>query len=179
MKDRGRNDFTPSDLCGLIAHETAVLLYGVDADGIPSAESLREGLVVFAAAAGVTDISTHLAWIDSELESAREFERTGQDTPHLLDPNRLNLVPDAAVQMEAVWEFFRTAVHLPGQKEREVLQALAVTLADMGGLSDVLLGTPMPEGPRLTVDDLRSDLAEVSAVLEQRHSQSAAMEVSM
>ena len=51
----------PSDLCGLIAHETAALLYGVDADGIPSAESLREGLVVFAAVAGVPDISTHLA----------------------------------------------------------------------------------------------------------------------
>ena len=25
MKDRGRNRFPPSDLCGLIAHETAAL----------------------------------------------------------------------------------------------------------------------------------------------------------
>ena len=50
---------------------------------------------------------------------------------------------------------------------------------EMGGLSDVLLGMPMPEGPCLTADDLRSELAEVSATLEQRHSQSAAMEVSM
>lgn len=49
----------------------------------------------------------------------------------------------------------------------------------MGGLSDVLLGTPLPDGPRLTADDLRSELAEVSTALEQRHSQSAAMEVSL
>lgn len=122
MKTRERNTFTPSDLCGLIAHETAALLYGVDADGIPSAEALREGLTVFASAAGVADVSTHLAWIDSELESAREFERTGQDTAHLLDPDRLNLVPDAAVQMEAVWEIFRAAVHLPSQQGRRALQ---------------------------------------------------------
>lgn len=179
MKLRERTPFTPMDLCGLIAHETAAILYGAGADGIPSAETLREGLVVYAAAAGVTDIIVHLAWIDSELESAREFERTGQDTPHLLDPDRLNTVPDAAVQMEAVWEFFRAAVLLPNRKERDTLQNLAITLTDMGGLSDVVLGTPLPAGPYLTAEDLRSELAEVSVALEQRNSQTAAMEVSL
>ncbi len=179
MKTKERNVFTPSDLCGLIAHETAALLYGAGADGLPSAEALREGLTVFASAAGVDDVSTHLAWIDSELESVREFERTGQDTSHLLDPDKLNAVPDAAVQMEAVWELFRTAMHLPGQRERNALQDLAVTLADMGGLSDILLDTPLPDGRRLTADALRAELAEVSTALEQRNSQPAAMEVSL
>lgn len=179
MRSEERTPFSPADLCGLIAHETAELLYGVGADGIPSAEMLREGLTVFAAAVGVTDISTHLAWIDSELESAREFERTGQDTPRLLDPDRLTAMPDVSVQMEAVWEIFRTAVRLPDLRERITMRELAVTLADMGGLSDVLLGTPLPDGPRLTADALRSELAEVSTALEQRHSQSAAMEVSL
>lgn len=84
MKNRERKPFTPADLCNLIAHETAALLYGTDADGIPSAETMREGLLVFASAAGVSDISVHLAWIDSELASARAFESTGEDTPHLL-----------------------------------------------------------------------------------------------
>ena len=101
MRSKERTPFTPVDLCGLIAHETASMLYGVGADSIPSAETMRAGLETFAAAAGAVDISIHLAWIDSELESAREFERTGQDTVHLLDPDRLNAVPDAAVQLSA------------------------------------------------------------------------------
>lgn len=177
MRSKERTPFTPVDLCGLIAHETASMLYGVGADSIPSAETMRAGLETFAAAAGAVDISIHLAWIDSELESAREFERTGQDTAHLLDPGRLNAVPDAAVQMEAVWEFFRAAVRLPDQRERNALRELAVILADVGGLSDILLGASLPDGQRLTAGDLRSELAEVSTALEQRQSQSAAMEV--
>lgn len=165
MQSRERTPFTPADLCALIAHETAELLYGLGADSIPSAETLREGLTVFAAAAGAPDISTHLAWIDSEMESAREFERTGQDTVHLLAPDWLAVVPDAAVQMEAVWEIFRTAVRLPEQQDRQTLQELAVTLADMGGLSGVLLGTPLPDGPKLTVAELQNELAVVHTVL--------------
>lgn len=167
MRSEERTPFTPADLCGLIAHETASMLYGVGADSIPSAEAMRTGLETFAAAAGAVDVSTHLAWIDSEMESAREFERTGRDTPHLLDPDRLNAVPEAVVQMEAVWEFFRTAVRLPGQRERIVLQELAVTLADLGGLSDVLLGTPLPEGPRLTAGSLRAELEEVRTAIQE------------
>jgi len=102
MKSRERNEFTPSDLCSLIAHETAAILYGVGA-----------------------------------------------------------------------------AVHSPIQRERKILQELAVTLVNMGGLSDILLRTPLPDGPCLTAADLRFELAEVSAALEQRNSQSAVMEVSM
>ena len=138
---------------------------------------MRTGLEMFAAAAGVPDISTHLAWIDSEMESAREFERTGRDTPHLLDPDRLNAVPEAAIQMEAVWEFFRTAVRLPDQRKRIALQELAVTLADLGGLSDVLLGTPLPEGPRLTAGSLRAELEEVRTALQSEQSMPAQKQI--
>ena len=71
MKDRGRNAFTPTDLCGLIAHETAALLYGVDADGIPSAESLREGLVVFTA-----NLRSELAEVSATLEQRNSQSAT-------------------------------------------------------------------------------------------------------
>lgn len=172
MRSEERTPFTPVDLCSLIAHETAAMLYGVGADSIPSAEAMRAGLETFAAAAGGVDVSTHLAWIDRELESAREFERTGRDTSHLIDPDKLNAVPEVAMQMEAVWEFFRTAVRLPGQRERIALQELAVTLADLSGLSDVLLGTPLPEGPRLTADSLRTELEEVRTALQTEQSKS-------
>lgn len=165
MENRERPPFTPTDLCALIAHETAAILYDAGTDGIPSTETLREGLTVLASAGRVSDISVHLAWIDSELHSAREFERTGRDTPHLLDPDRLNAVPDASIQMEAVWEIFRAAVRMPVQRDRRAMLELAVTLADMGGLADVLPGTPLPEGPRLTAAALRAELAEVGEAL--------------
>lgn len=168
--------FTPEDLCGLIAHETAAMLYGVGADSIPSAETMRKGLETFAAAAGVADIRTHLAWIDSELDSAREFERTGQDTAHLLVPDRLNAVPEAATQMEAVWELFSAAVRMPRQQDRQAMKELAVTMTEAGGLDDVLLGTK-PEGPYLTASGLRAELEEVRAALqaEQVHSPTVEM----
>lgn len=165
MRSKERTPFTPADLCGLIAHETASMLYGVGADSIPSAETMHAGLETFAAAAGAVDISTHLAWIDSELESAREFERTGQDTVHLLDPDRLNAVPDAAVQMEAVWELFSTAVWMPGQQDRQAIRELAVTMAEAGGLDNALLGEKL-EGPYLSVEDIRVELEEVWAALQ-------------
>ena len=169
--------FTPEDLCGLIAHEAAAMLYGVGADGIPSAETMRRGLETFAAAMGVEDISPHLAWIDSELESAREFERSGQDTAHLLDPDRLNAVPEATMQMEAVWELFGAAVRMPRQQDRQAMKDLAVTMTEASGLDDVLLGTT-PEGPYLSAASLRAELEEVRAALqaEQVHSPTAEMQ---
>lgn len=165
MKNRERKPLDPDGLCSFIAHETAALLYDLGADGIQSAETLRKGLTVYASAAGVPDIAAHLAWIDSELDSAREYERTGQDTAHLLDPDRLNAVPDASVQLEAVWEIFRAAVRLPRQQDRQAMQELALTLADMGGLSDILLDMPAPETPCLSAADLRTELEEVGAAL--------------
>lgn len=52
------------------------------------------------------------------------------------------------------------------------MQELAVTLADLSGLSDVLLGTPLPEGPRLTADSLRTELEEVRTALQTEQSKS-------
>ena len=170
MRSKERAAFTPADLCGLIAHETAAMLYGVGADSIPSAKAMRTGLETFAAAAGAVDVSTHLAWIDSELESALEFERTGRDTPHLLTPDRLNAVPEAVVQMEAVWELFSAAVRMPDQQSRQAMRELAVTMAEAGGLGDALLGAKL-EGPYLSAEDIRAELEESRRSMEQEHRQ--------
>lgn len=169
--------YNPDDICGLIAHETAALLYGAGADGIPSTESMRTGLETFAAAIGAADISAHLAWIDSEMVSAREFERTGQDTAHLLDPDRLNVMPEAAAQMEAVWELFGVAVRMPSQQERQAMKDLAVTLADTGGLSGTLLDARIPAGPYLTVSALRTELEEVRTALQTEQNHGPAVEM--
>ena len=61
--------------------------------------------------------------------------------------------------MEAVWELFGAAIRMPSQQERQAMKDLAVTLADTGGLSDMLLGTKL-DGPYLTAASLRAELAE-------------------
>lgn len=153
--------FTPTDLCGLIAHETAALLYGSGTAGFSSAEKMRSGLEVFAAAAGVTDINAYLAWIGSEMVSAQEFERTGLDVNHMLDQKYLDLVPDAATQMEVVWELFNAAVRMPCQRDRQAMKDMVVILADEGGLTSFLLDAQAPTGPYLTVSKLREELENV------------------
>lgn len=174
MKPETGIPLTPSDLCILIAHETAALLYDAGADGIPSAETLRSGLITYAASAGLqAGIDTHLAWIDSECRSAQEFEHTGEDAAPLLALDKLHAVPDASMQLEAIWELFRTAVRLPYQQDRKTMLLLADELSSMGGLPDILSGTAVPEGPYLTTAGLREELTEVSAALQNAASLNA------
>ena len=85
---------TPMDLCNLITHETVALLYGADGDGIDTAEELRDAMKVYAAACGLEDdVSVHLAWIDSELASARQFKKVGEII--WSDKSRRYVVPSA------------------------------------------------------------------------------------
>jgi hypothetical protein len=88
----------------------------------------------------------------------------------LLDPDRLNIMSEAAVQMEAVWKLFSAAVRMPRQQDRQAMKDMAVTMTEAGGLDDVLLGTSL-EGPRLTISSLRAELETVRAALqaEQAH----------
>ena len=95
MKPETRIALAPIDRCTLIAHETVALIC-TDADALESAVQLREGMAIAASAAGLDEETAPLlCWIDREVESAREFAATGQDTPHLIDPDLLFPVPDA------------------------------------------------------------------------------------
>ena len=107
MKANTRSALTPLDLCTLIAHETVSLL-NADAEALDSALRLRTGLDVYAAASELgKEVIPLLMWIDREMESARQYTATEQDTPHLISPDRLLPVPDAAAQLNAVWMLFR------------------------------------------------------------------------
>ena len=89
MKPETRIALAPIDRYTLIAHETAALIC-TDADALGSAVQLREGMAIAASVAGLDEEAAPLlCWIDREVESAREFAATGQDTPHLIDPNLL------------------------------------------------------------------------------------------
>lgn len=176
MKDETRTAFTPIDLCTLIAHETVSLLCA-DADALESAGQLREGMAAAASAAGLDgEAAPLLAWIDREVENAQKFSATGQDTPHIIDPDRLFPVPDAAAQMDVVWMLFQTAVEQPLEQRRTLLGAAKI-ITEMGGMTDMLLGIHNPGAEFVTAGDLQAELAEVCAVLqaEQAHGPSETM----
>ena len=171
MNTKTRTALTPIDLCTLIAHETVSLL-NVIADTLDSASQLREGIAIAASAAWMEENATPLlSWSDREAESAREFVATGQDTPHLIDPDVLFPVPDAAAQMDVVWMLFQSAVELP-QEQRQVLLNAARIFTEMGGMEDMLLGICNPGAVFLTAEDLQLELEEVRTALqaEQIHS---------
>lgn len=165
MKANTRSALTPLDLCILIAHETVSLL-NADAEALDSALRLRTGLDVYAAASELgKEVIPLLMWIDREMESARQYTATEQDTPHLISPDRLLPVPDAAAQLNAVWMLFQTAVNAP-EDYRQTLLETARTLTEMGGLEDMLLTTGF-----VSVEDLRTELEDVRVAL---HLQEAA-----
>ncbi len=111
-----------------------------------------------------------LMWIDREMESTRQYTATEQDTPHLISPDRLLPVPDAAAQLNAVWMLFQTAVNAP-EDYRQTLLETARTLTEMGGLEDMLLTTKIPAAGFVSVENLRTELEDVRVAL---HLQEAA-----
>ncbi|MEY8259707.1 hypothetical protein AALA80_05105 [Oscillospiraceae bacterium 50-60] len=170
MKTPDRTALTPLDLCILIAHETVSLL-NTDAEALDAALRLRTGLDVFAAASGLSgDAIPLLMWIDQEMEGARQFTAAEQDTPHLIDPDRLLPVPDAAAQLDAVWMLFQAVVNASGDYRQTLLET-ARTLTEMGGLEDMLLTTKIPAAGFLSVEDLRAELEEVRMALQPQEAE--------
>ena len=158
---------TPLDLCILLAHETANIL-NADADAISMAERMQECVRVVAAGHDLTaEAAPLLAWMESEVESARHFTAAGQDTEHLISQDRLLPVPGEALQMEAVWGLFQTAIRQPEQC-RQLLFDTARSLAEMGGLETMLLTGKVPAAGVLTVNDLRMELEELRENLQAR-----------
>ena len=169
MKTETRSALTPLDLCTLIAHESVSLL-SADASALNTSAQLREGLAIFAAAKGLTDDAGDLlAWIDREMESARQFAATGKDTPHLIDPDSMLPVPDAAAQLDTIWALFQITVDQP-QEQRRILLDTARTIMEMSGLEDMLLAANVSASTAgfLTAEVLRSELDEVRTALQAK-----------
>ncbi len=165
MKTEIRTALSPLELCTLIAHETVSLL-GADAEALNTAAELRDGLTILAAANGLSaDAGDLLAWIDREVEIARQFAATGKDAPHPVDPDSLLPVPDANTQLNMIWALFQAAVDQP-QEQRQTLLNTARTLTEMGGLENMLLTANGPAVGFLAAEDLRTELDEVRAALQ-------------
>ena len=173
MKTNNSVPLTPIEVCTLMAHETAALLDAADSEALDAAAEFREALKVLSAAQGLgEDGNTLLAWVDAEIENAKQFAASGEDSPHLIDPDRLLPAPNASAQMDAIWALFEAAADERKTGSRKSLLSAARMLTDMGGLSDLLL-TVRQSGKVLDAATLQSELADVRAALQ------AAMEPSV
>ena len=165
MKTNNSVPLSPIEVCTLMAHETVALLDAADGKALDAAAEFREALKVFSTAQGLgEDGEILLAWVDAEIENARQFAAGGGDSPHLIDPDRLLPVPNAAAQLDAVWMLFEAAVDERDIGSRQSLLSTARMLTDMGGLSDLLLTVKQP-GKVLDATVLQSELADVRAAL--------------
>lgn len=170
MKLETRNALTPMDLCTLIARETVFLL-NTSVKDRPSALRLRMGLGIFAAACEREKETVPLQmWIDQELENTHRDASSGQSIPHLINPNWLSFMPDAATLLDAVWMLFQAAVQSPWD-DRQTLLETAKTLTEIGELENILLNIDAPDYGFLKVTDLRDELDSVRIAF--RHQEAA------
>ena len=166
MKTNNSVPLSPVEVCTLMAHETVALLDAADSEALDAAAEFRDALRVFSAAQGLgEDGETLLAWVDAEIENAEQFAGGGGDSPHLIDPDRLLPVPNAAAQLDAVWALFETAADERKTGSRKSLLSAARMLTDMGGLDDLILTARQPEKV-LSAAALQSELADVRTALQ-------------
>ena len=166
MKENNSSPLSPVEVCTLMAHETVALLDAADDSSLDAAQEFRDALKVFSAAQGLDkDGDTLLAWVDVEIESAKRFVANGEDSPHVIDPDRLLPVPNAAAQLDAVWMLFQAAANEYDAESRQSLLNAARMLTEMGGLDDLLLTARQPKKV-LNAAVLQSELADVRTALQ-------------
>ena len=166
MKMNNGAPLSPIEVCTLMAHETVALLDAADDSSLDAAQEFREALKVFSAAQGLDeDGEILLAWVDAEIESTKRFVANGGDSPHVIDPDRLLPVPNAAAQLDAVWMLFEAAANEYDAESRQSLLNAARMLTEMGGLDDLLLTARQPKKV-LNATVLQSELADVRTALQ-------------
>lgn len=173
MEATNRAPLTPLDVCTLMACE-AVSMLDAAPDTLETAAELRSALIAFAVIRGLDEEgSPLLAWVDEEIDSAKRFVETGEDSPHLVDSDRLLAVPNAAEQLEVVWMLFETAVMDEcAPRERTLLWNAARTLTEIAGLDDLIL-TAQPSAVSFRANTLQDELTDVRAALQNSIERSA------
>lgn len=166
MKMNNSVPLSPIEVCTLMAHETVALLDAADSEALDAAAEFRDALRVFTVAHGLDeDGETLLAWVDTEIENARQFAAGGEDSPHLIGPDRLLPVPNASAQLDAVWMLFEAAANEHDAGSRQSLLSAARMLTDMGGLDELLLTAKQPRNV-LSAAALQTELADVRMALQ-------------
>lgn len=181
MNSENRIPLTRLEACTLMAREAVSLLEG-GAEALDSGIEFREALALLHATQDLGDGGALLAWVDHELDSAKRFAKTGEQTRSLVKLDASLPMPDPAMQLDAVCEILQAAVQrqLTPEQWQTVLNAVRM-LTEMDGLEDMVLGAMVPDGGFLTTEDLRNQLKAAQAALakNQEHSDTATTEQAM
>lgn len=128
----------PVHVCDLIAHETVSLLSVLDEDAAPPAQSMRDGLALYAAAHQLEEeTALHLNWIDDEIQCVRQ-SAAGRRTAQRIGDDQLVRTAGLPIQIEAVRELLHTTARLESVESRTALLELARTVTDLCGMEDAL-----------------------------------------
>ncbi len=168
MKTKNRTPLTPIEVCTLMAHETVSMLDAAAPEALEAAAEFRAALAVYSAQQDLgEDGQALLAWVDAEIDGAKQFAADGTDCPRVIDPDRLLRVPDAAAQMDAVRMLLQTAMrYVWGHCDQKKLLDAARMVAEMGGLDELIL-TARPPANALDSSALRRELEDVRAAFQE------------
>lgn len=165
MNMENRMPLTALEACTLMAREAVSLLDG-SAETMNSAAAFRSTLALISATQDLGDGGVLLAWVDTQLDSARQFAETGRWSGDLVQLDTPLPLPDPAMQIEAAC----TILQIAAQRQRTPEQwqdALNMVrmLTEMDALEDMVLTGYVPSGGFLTTTDLRDQLERVQAAL--------------
>ena len=167
MKRENRTPLTLLEACTLVAREAVSLLEGGE-EALDSGIKFRETLALLSSTQDLGDGGALLAWVDHELESAKWFAKTGEQTGSLVKLDAPLPMPDPLMQLDAVWMVLRTAAQGPLTEEQWLTTLDVVqSLTEMDGLEDMALSTNMPAGGFLTSGALQDLLKSVQMALSK------------
>ena len=165
MKRENRTPLTLLEACTLMAREAVSLLEGGE-EALGSGIEFRGALALLSSVQDLGDGGALLAWVDAELECARRFAKTGEQTESLVRLDAPLPMPDPAMQLDAVREILQAAAQRqPTPEQWQTALNAARMLTEMDGLEDMVLGTTVPDGGFLTTEGLHKQLADVQTAL--------------
>ncbi len=168
MNNENHTHLTLLEACTLLARETASMLEGADMVS-DSAACLREALALACEEPDLGDEGTLLAWVDTEMENAKRFARTGKQTAPLVKLDTPLPMPDPAMQLEAVCVLLKAAARQdPTGKQWQTMLDAVRMLAEMDDLDGMVLGGTVPAGGFLSAQHLQEQLESVKAAIGQR-----------
>lgn len=174
MKRENRTPLTLLEACTLMAREAVSLLEGGE-EALGSGIEFRGALALLSSVQDLGDGGALLAWVDHELESAKRFTKTGEQTNCLVKLETPLPIPDPLMQLDAMWTVLCAAAQGPLTEEQwqTILDALR-SLAEMDGLEDMVLCTSIPAGGFLSADALQNLLNSVQTALSKIQDHSGA-----
>jgi len=159
----------------MLARDTVM---AIEEDPEDDIVKFREALAFLSSARDPGDGGALLAWVDDEMERARQYTETGKEPPKRFEMDTPLALPDAAAQLDTVWHLFRTMAQRGcTEKDWEAMQYVAWPFTERGDLDYLIEGPHVPPGGFVTKNLLHVNLDQARAAYPDSQPGSAAVEV--